>query len=81
MKKKITILCIDCFADMASGSSVDWVKQEYQTPLTYVYELRDDGDYGFVLPPWLILPNNLEIVDSIIAMFQEAAKRGIVTLV
>lgn len=68
------------FPDKASGGSIDWVKQEFKTPLVYVYELRDTGANGFVLPPAQILPNNLEIVDSIIAMFQEAARRGIVTL-
>lgn len=66
---------------MASGSSIDWVKQEFKTPLVYAYELRDSGEYGFELPPQEILPNDLEVTDSIIAMFQEAARRGVVTLV
>jgi len=66
---------------LASGGSMDWVKQEYKAPLSYTYELRDTGANGFTLPPAQIMPNNLEILDATIAMFQEAARRGVVTLV
>ena len=37
-------------ADVASGSSVDWVKSVAGVPFTYTLELRDSGTYGFLLP-------------------------------
>ncbi|XP_075982741.1 zinc carboxypeptidase A 1-like [Anticarsia gemmatalis] len=60
----------------ASGSSVDWVKEELKTPLVYAYELRDKGHYAFLLPPEQILPNNLEVMDSLIEMIFQAKRFG-----
>lgn len=31
------------FADLASGSSIDWVYATQNVPLTYTFELRDKG--------------------------------------
>lgn len=59
------------FADPASGGSVDWVKATFGTPLVYVYELRDKGKYGFILPPDQIIPSSLETLDSILTIFKE----------
>lgn len=61
---------------MASGGSVDWVKGTCDIPLTFVYELRDDGRYCFLLPPDQIIPTGEETLDSLVAMFKEAKKRG-----
>lgn len=55
---------------------MDWVKGTYGKPVTYTYELRDTGRYGFLLPPTQIIPTGEETMDSLIAMFKEAKARG-----
>ncbi|KAG5343655.1 CBPA1 carboxypeptidase, partial [Acromyrmex heyeri] len=61
---------------VASGGSMDWVKGTYGTPITYTYELRDTGRYGFLLPADQIIPTGEETMDSLVAMFKEANARG-----
>lgn len=60
----------------ASGGSIDWVKEELKVPLVYCYELRDNGAYGFVLPNEQILPNNLEVMDSLLELIFQAKRFG-----
>ncbi|KAF7271083.1 hypothetical protein GWI33_016043 [Rhynchophorus ferrugineus] len=55
---------------VATGGSMDWVKHEYEVPLTYTYELRDTGEYGFLLPAEQILPTALETMDSLVSIFK-----------
>ncbi|KAL3276545.1 hypothetical protein HHI36_011920 [Cryptolaemus montrouzieri] len=55
----------------ASGSSADWVKASFRTPLVYAYELRDTGRYGFILPPDQIIPTSLETLDSIVTILRD----------
>lgn len=59
-------------ADIGSGLSVDWSKHNFGTRITYTYELRDKGKFGFLLPPEQIIPTGLETLDSFITIFQEA---------
>lgn len=61
---------------LASGSSVDWVKATFKLPLVFGYEVRDKGNKGFLLPPDQIIPNGQEILDSLVALFQEAQTFG-----
>ncbi|XP_017893176.1 zinc carboxypeptidase-like [Ceratina calcarata] len=61
---------------VASGSTVDWVKGTFHKPITYTYELRDTGRYGFLLPPEQIAPTSKETLDSLVALFKEAKARG-----
>ncbi|XP_035901543.1 zinc carboxypeptidase-like [Anopheles stephensi] len=61
---------------VASGSSLDWVKGTLQTPLTFAYELRDTGEYGFLLPPEQIIPTAEETLDSIIVILEEGKVLG-----
>jgi hypothetical protein len=61
--------------DVASGGSPDWVKGKLGTRITYTYELRDTGKYGFLLPADQIIPTAEETLDSFITIFQEFAKR------
>ncbi|XP_076649854.1 uncharacterized protein LOC143357326 [Halictus rubicundus] len=61
---------------VASGGSMDWVRGTYKIPVTFTYELRDTGRYGFILPADQILPTAEETLDSLVAMFQEASKLG-----
>ncbi|XP_055627088.1 zinc carboxypeptidase-like [Toxorhynchites rutilus septentrionalis] len=60
---------------IASGGSIDWVKGVHRTPLVYVYELRDTGRHGFVLPADQIIPNSEETLDSILVILEEGQKR------
>lgn len=51
-----------------SGTSFDWAKNAVNIPVAYLIELRDLGDYGFLLPAEEIIPNNLEIMDALLEM-------------
>uniref|UniRef100_A0A182JCX5 Zinc carboxypeptidase A 1 n=1 Tax=Anopheles atroparvus TaxID=41427 RepID=A0A182JCX5_ANOAO len=64
------------FNHVASGSSLDWVKGTLKTPLTFAYELRDTGEYGFLLPPEQIIPTAEETLDSIIVILEEGKAMG-----
>eukprot|EP00163_Fabomonas_tropica_P019512 TRINITY_DN3422_c0_g1_i2.p2 TRINITY_DN3422_c0_g1~~TRINITY_DN3422_c0_g1_i2.p2 ORF type:complete len:331 (-),score=98.36 TRINITY_DN3422_c0_g1_i2:51-1043(-) len=46
----------------ASGSSADWTYGAAGVVYSYGVELRDTGEYGFVLPPSEIRPQGAEIV-------------------
>lgn len=63
------------FADVASGTSVDWAFDEYDIPLGYTFEFIGLG-YGFVLPPEHILRNCYETRDAIVAMVAKARELG-----
>ncbi|XP_060520819.1 uncharacterized protein LOC132698642 [Cylas formicarius] len=56
---------------IATGSSVDWVKHTFGVPLTYTYELRDEGQFGFALPASQIIPTGLETLDSFVSIFNQ----------
>lgn len=54
----------------AAGGSDDWAYDKMKAmgndgPLSYTYELRDQGRYGFVLPANQIKPNCEEIDPSV----------------
>lgn len=44
----------------ATGSSVDYVNDVVGADYTFTSELRDTGNYGFVLPASQILPSGEE---------------------
>lgn len=50
---------------------MDWVKDVFKVPITYTYELRDKGEFGFALPPSQIVPTAEETLDSLVTMLQE----------
>jgi hypothetical protein len=62
---------------IASGTSIDWVKDKLNPNLTYVYELRDTGENEFELPASQIIENSLEVFDSLVTIMKEAQKRGL----
>lgn len=59
---------------LATGGSIDWAKERLHTPLVYCYELRDRTT--FVLPEDQILPNNEEVMDSLVEMIKQAQIKG-----
>ncbi|KFB45618.1 AGAP008370-PA-like protein [Anopheles sinensis] len=59
-----------------SGSTTDWSHGYHKTPLSMCFEFRDNGPYGFVLPPDQIIPNAEETLDAMIAMLAKAKTMG-----
>ncbi|XP_063539379.1 uncharacterized protein LOC134748516 [Cydia strobilella] len=62
-----------------TGSSFDWVKGVVGVPIVYLFELRDVGLYGFLLPPEDIIPNNEEIMDALIELDRATRQLGYYT--
>jgi hypothetical protein len=52
---------------------MDWAKSKLNVPYTFEWELRDEGQYGFVLPAEQIVPTALETLDSIITILKEVS--------
>lgn len=59
-----------------SGTTFDWVKNATDVPVSFLIELRDLGEYGFLLPPQQIIPNNLEIMDALLEMDRTTRELG-----
>ena len=51
-----------------AGNTIDWAKQKAGIPYSYLFEVRDDGEYGILLPPELIEPTCEEIWAGVKAM-------------
>ena len=43
------------------GNTIDWGKQGHDIKYSYLLELRDNGEHGFVLPPEQIQPTVEEV--------------------
>jgi len=61
---------------VASGGSMDWAKGIHDIPLTFTFELRDTGNYGFILPPDQIIPSGIELLDGL-EVIVDALREGI----
>ncbi|XP_026333308.1 zinc carboxypeptidase A 1-like [Hyposmocoma kahamanoa] len=61
---------------LVTGTSIDWVKENLKVPLVYGYELRDKGEYAFLLPTDQILPNNQEVMDSVLELIHQGKRFG-----
>jgi hypothetical protein len=61
--------------DPASGGSIDWLRGTFNTPYTYVWELRDTGRHGFLLPASQIIDTAEETLNSVIVILQHAKSR------
>ncbi|XP_071525502.1 carboxypeptidase B-like isoform X2 [Panulirus ornatus] len=55
----------------ASGSTDDWSKGVLKTKYVYTLELRDEGGHGFDLPATKILPNSMEVLAGLKAVFRK----------
>lgn len=62
------------FVDITSGCSIDWIKGTYGVPVALTYELRDLGQYAFILPPDQIIPSGEETLDSFIVLLLEGER-------
>jgi hypothetical protein len=52
---------------------MDWAKSKLKVPYTFEWELRDNGQYGFLLPAEQIIPTALETFDSIITILKDVS--------
>ena len=52
---KFQVCCV------ASGGSLDWTLGELGIPYSYAMELRDTGEFGFLLPEDQIIPTGEEV--------------------
>jgi len=50
---------------LASGTSLDWAWDDAGV-YGFTYELRDTGQFGFILPPEQIVPSGEEILESLL---------------
>ena len=55
---------------LASGTSLDWAWDDAGV-YAFTYELRDTGEFGFVLPPDQIVPSGEEILESFLYVGEE----------
>lgn len=62
------------YLDPASGGSIDWVRGVLDTPYTYVWELRDTGLHGFLLPASQIIDTAEETFNSAAVILQHAKR-------
>uniref|UniRef100_A0A4Y0BLF3 Peptidase_M14 domain-containing protein n=1 Tax=Anopheles funestus TaxID=62324 RepID=A0A4Y0BLF3_ANOFN len=61
---------------VASGISVDWAFAVAGIPLSYTFELRDQVEFGFILPADQIVPNAEELLEAFVGMIDEAKILG-----
>ncbi|XP_064485503.1 uncharacterized protein LOC135397948 [Ornithodoros turicata] len=59
----------------AAGSSVDWAYDGARVKYSLAVELRDKGQFGFLLPNHLILPTAEEIFEGLVAFTKYIARR------
>ncbi|CAG9789473.1 unnamed protein product [Diatraea saccharalis] len=60
----------DTVGYQTSGVSGCWVKKTFRVPYVLTFELRDEGENGFALPPSEILPTCLETMDGMVTLFK-----------
>ena len=44
-----------------AGNTIDWARGSCNIPYAYLFEMRDLGEFGFLLPPEFIQPSVEEI--------------------
>ena len=64
------------FSDASSGTSRDWAYGVPKIEYVYTVELRDEGMYGFILPPEQIIPSGEEYWEGFKAMVKETYLPG-----
>lgn len=62
-------------SDAIFGSGQDWTNGVKNITMPYTIELRDRGEYGFLLPPEYIIPVAREVTEGFVSMI--TAARGI----
>lgn len=62
------------FLDIVSGGSTDWYYEKLNASISFLYEMRDDGKFKFILPPEQIIPVGQEHLASLRVILQEYQK-------
>lgn len=70
-------LSLTTILDAAAGAGDDWAYGSASIPYSYTLELRDEGYYGFQLPPEQIIPTSEEAGDGLIAMLLAIQKNDL----
>jgi len=58
----------------AAGGSFDWAKGVAGVKYSYAFELRDEGRFGFLLPPSNIIPSGKETFEALKSMSEDMIK-------
>lgn len=64
------------FKDQTSGTTVEWYYDKLNATLSYTYEMRDTGRFGFELPPEQIIPVGEEHLASLRTILEEYQNLG-----
>ena len=64
------------FTDEASGVTTDWTQDVAGIDINYTIELRDTGEYGFLLPPDQILPTGEELFAALQVLAQHVMSKS-----
>ena len=59
-------------ASTGSGYSLDYCYQKLDIVHSYLVEVRDKGEFGFLLPQDQILPTSFEILEGILVSIKRA---------
>jgi hypothetical protein len=51
---------------------MDWAYLTLNIPIVYSFELRDKGQFGFLLPASQIIPTSEETLDGVISILGDA---------
>merc|ERR1719228_1423447 len=60
----------------SSGTSRDWAKGKAEIEYVFTAELRDKGDYAFLLPPEQILPTARETYAGVRALLYDVLQNS-----
>ena len=61
--------------DPASGGTIDWTYKQ-GIKYSYTFELRDTGNYGFLLPANQIIPTAQETWPALMVIMKQAYKNA-----
>ena len=67
----IILFLLSFSEDPASGGSEDWTYGELGVKYSFSVELRDEGQYGFLLPADQIIPTGEETFEGLKALVRE----------
>lgn len=67
--------------DPHHGTSVDWTYGDQGILLSYTFEFRDTGTFGFLLPAAQIIPNAEETEEGIYSFVTKAVMRNLLEIV
>lgn len=58
----------------AAGAMDDWLYEKAHVKVGMTFEMRDKGNYGFLLPPSQIVPGGEELVEGVLTLAEQLQK-------